>query len=114
MPTDISHEREHFRTESRSRDGSIAERPSRSVIGALHSLGLFGERRYDDGRRSDLVDVDTKADGQSRGDREVEGGFDWNVGSQVRPARHERLQRSRRIVGMGLLPRRARDEGFPH
>ena len=74
---------------SRSRDRLIVERHARSVIGYHH------------GRRSDLVDVDAEAGGQSRRDTEVDGGLDWNVGSQVRPARHECLQCGRRVIGDG-------------
>jgi hypothetical protein len=56
---------------SRSRDRLIVKRPARSVIGYHH------------GRRSDLVDVDAEAGRLSRRDTKVDGGLDWNVGSQV-------------------------------
>ena len=69
---------------------------------------------YHYGRRSDFVDVDAEAGGQSRRDTEVDSGLDRNVGSQVRPARHECLQCGRRVIGVGLLLRRTGDEGFPY
>jgi hypothetical protein len=61
-----------------------------------------------------ISSMSTQRPADRAAEAEVDGGLGWNVGSQVRPTRHECLQCGRRVIGMGLLLRRVGDEGFQY